>query len=1037
MNITEEMIKAIASPLIYKRGAEYYREGRVHIRSIDESTVKAVADDNEVYNISVSMKEDKITEYFCTCRYYHTMGCTCKHIVAALKLCRKEISKSGESDNDNDTMAEALCHEYEMLRKEKTKINMGFRLNIYTGLDRCGFSLSAKAGIDRMEPITSMSAFISSLMNEDTVNLSKHVKPRLEECAFGENEWKILNILGEILENRQSDNTVREELYVGEQSIKHILPYLRQTECEYRVDGISYPDLRMIEDDPDILVDVSAQNGRINMTVNERGAALTKSGSHFLYEGDIYFTSDEWRKWFMPIYRAVIAARRTQIEFSSANAVSFVMNVLPELRGRRGVVLNGFDKMVVDTRPEFEVFLDKQRAQLAAVIKVHYGSITVSPEGGTNAGGKILVRNTRLEREVMDFFAGFSKVGEKYIADDDDVIFDFINERLEKLKTYASVKCGNVFKVEQKPPLRLKAGYLRDVNLFELGFESELSTDEVMNILYAASAKREYYRADNGVFYKLNFDGVSVPDLINSLEFDERDIKNRKKTVSAYNAFYLSGLKDAGIIDAGEGFDEFIEEIRGIKPKIPPEIDAVLRDYQREGVCWLNQLAVCGFGGILADDMGLGKTLQVIAFAMSVKRTEPVLVVAPSSLTYNWQNEIIKFAPNAKSVIIEGAKAERIARLDEIDGYDFVITSYPLMRRDMELYKKKSFSYFFIDEAQYIKNPGTINAKSVKKIKAGGYFALTGTPVENTLSELWSVFDFVMKGYLYSAREFNSRFSNSIMKDGDRGRIDELRRRIRPFILRRMKKDVLGELPEKIENTVFAAPEPEQKRMYEAFLRAARNEISYMSDMGGENRMRVLGLIMRLRQICCHPKLFKEDYKEDSGKLLLLEELATSAIDAGHRILVFSQFTSMLTIIKERLDKLGITYFYLDGQTHSEERTEMAEKFNKGERDVFLISLKAGGVGLNLVGADMVIHYDPWWNPAVMDQASDRAYRIGQTRAVQVIKLAMKGTIEEQIIKLQDKKRELAEDIIRENSQTLSGLTKEEILEIFFDGQNA
>lgn len=947
-------------------------------------------------------------------------------------MCRKELSKSGESDNDNDRMALEMCREYELLRKEKTKIGMKFRLNIYTGLDRCGFSLSAKAGIDRQEPIVSMSSFINSLMNEDTVNLSKHCKKELRECEFGENEWKILNILGEILENRQSDNTVREELYIGEQSMKRILPYLSKTECEYRVDGILYPDLRILEEDPDILVDISAQNGKINMTVNERGAALTKSGSHFLYDGDIYFASREWRSWFMPIYKAVIAAKRTRIDFDGDNAVNFVMNILPVLKGKQGVVLSGFEEMVVDTKPVFEVFLDKYSNGFSAVVLVRYGTLTLMPGRKTKGNEKkILVRNTRLEEEVLDFFNDFATDGDKYVATDDNIIFDFLSNRLPKLETYAEIKYNGFYKMEENLPLSAKVGYLSDINLFEVSFESELSKDEVIEILHAVSLKKEYYRAKNDVFYSLKFDGMSLPDLVSSLEFDERDIKAGKKQVSEYNAFYLAGLRETGIVEGTEDFNKFIDGIKETKPEIPKEIDKVLRGYQREGVKWLTQLAAYGFGGILADDMGLGKTLQVIAFTMSVKRNEPVLVVAPSSLTYNWQNEIIKFAPDAKSIIVEGSKAERIACLENIDEYDFVITSYPLMRRDMELYKKKEFAFFFIDEAQYIKNPGTINAKSVKKIKAKGYFALTGTPVENSLSELWSVFDFVMKGYLYSAREFNARFQNSIMKEENKTRIEELRRRIQPFILRRMKKEVLTELPEKIENTVYAVLEPEQKKIYEAFLRAARNEIGYMDGINGENRMRVLGMIMRLRQICCHPSLFDSGYRDDSGKLLLFEELVSSAVGAGHRILVFSQFTSMLAIIKERLDNMEISYFYLDGSTKAEERIEMAEKFNNGEREIFLISLKAGGTGLNLVGADMVIHYDPWWNPAVMDQASDRAYRIGQKKAVQVIKLATKGTIEEQIIKLQEKKKELADDIIKENSTFLSNLTKEEILEIF------
>lgn len=1031
MNITEDMIKAISSPIIYKRGVEYYREGRVHIRSIDETSVKAVADDNEIYNVSVCVKDGKITEYFCTCQYYHTMGCSCKHIVAALKLCRKELNDSAEFDNDNDKIAALLCEEYKNKSTEKTKIGMSFRLNIYTSLDRCGFSVGLKSGPDKTENISGISEFIDGIYNAGKINLSRHRKLPTSEYCFGETETAVLDILGEVQDIRQNEHGAREEIYISEHTLKRLIPMLKRLDCEYRIDGSIYPDLRIIKDDPDILVDINAQNSKISMIVNERGTALVRDGSWFLYEGNIYETSKEWQDWFMPIYRTVIAAKRTQIDFTEDNAVDFVTGVLPNVKEKRGVVLNGLEEVVVDKKPIFEIFVDRYKNGISAVPIVHYGSITLIPTQKMKVSEKILVRNLRLEGEVLEFFSDFEQINEKFVTSDDDILFDFLTERIPKLETYANIIYNESFEIEKKIPLKAKAGYLSSINLLEIGFDSELSDKDAAGILKAVALRKPYYRRDDGNFYRLDFDGISLPDFINSLGFNAEDIKNGRKQVSIYNAFYLRGLRDAGLIESNKEFDDFIEGIKNTKAEIPEDIDKVLRGYQRDGVQWLTQLSAYGLGGILADDMGLGKTLQVIAFTMSVKRDKPVLVIAPSSLTYNWQNEIGKFAKGARSIIIEGLKNERAELLEDIDGYDFVITSYPLMRRDMELYKKKEFAYCFIDEAQYIKNPGTINAKSVKKIRAGGYFALTGTPIENSLSELWSVFDFVMKGYLYSYREFTVKFQNGIMKEEDKGKIEELRRKIQPFILRRMKKEVLKELPEKIENTVYTGLEPEQKRLYEAFLKAARNEVMYMSDMSGENRMRILSLLMRLRQICCHPRLFDANFKGESGKLLLFEELVTSGIEAGHRILVFSQFTSMLSIIKESLEKLGISYFYLDGSTHSEERIELAKRFNNGERDVFLISLKAGGTGLNLVGADMVIHYDPWWNPAVMDQASDRAYRIGQKRAVQVIKLAAKGTIEEQIIKLQDKKKELADDIIKENSRLLSGLTKEEILSVF------
>ena len=404
---------------------------------------------------------------------------------------------------------------------------------------------------------------------------------------------------------------------------------------------------------------------------------------------------------------------------------------------------------------------------------------------------------------------------------------------------------------------------------------------------------------------------------------------------------------------------KYIEEIKNIEPVIPSEVSDILRGYQKDGMAWLSQLSYLGFGGILADDMGLGKTLQVIAYIHGIKPEKPTLIVAPSALTYNWLSEINKFTPNAKTIIVDGAKEDREKLIQTISEYEFVITSYPLLRRDIAHYKEFEFSYCFIDEAQHIKNPKTMNARSVKKINAEHKFALTGTPIENSLLELWSIFDFVMPGYLYSAHEFRNRYEMPLVKDGDKMTADSFRARIKPFMLRRMKNDVLNELPEKIENTMYAELTGEQKKMYTSYLALAKNQTLALLGEGGQGKMRILTLLMRLRQICCHPTLFDENYDKDSGKLDLLMELVTNAVESGHRILVFSQFTSMLSIIRESLKNVGIDSFYLDGKTPSYERAELSDRFNGGENNVFLISLKAGGVGLNLTGADTVIHYEP------------------------------------------------------------------------------
>ncbi len=371
--------------------------------------------------------------------------------------------------------------------------------------------------------------------------------------------------------------------------------------------------------------------------------------------------------------------------------------------------------------------------------------------------------------------------------------------------------------------------------------------------------------------------------------------------------------------------------------------------------------------------------------------------------------------------------------MEKLDGADLIITSYALIKRDIEHYANRVFKYCILDEAQNIKNPNTIGAKAVKQIKASGHFALTGTPVENSLTELWSIFDFLMPGYLLNHNRFKSRFETPIVKDNNRAAMEDLRRHISPFVMRRMKKEVLRELPEKIEDKLSCQMTDAQRKLYLAYLLQARKEFQAEVKARGfeKSHIKILSILTRLRQICCHPALFIENYTGGSGKLDLLLEVLQDAIKGGHRILVFSQFTSMLHLIQRELNKAKIGCHYLDGSTPSEERMKLVHSFNAGSDEVFLVSLKAGGTGLNLTGADVVIHCDPWWNPAVEDQATDRAYRIGQKNTVQVIKLISKDSIEEKIYILQEKKRTLIDTVIKPGESFINKMSEEEIRGLF------
>jgi SNF2 family DNA or RNA helicase len=471
-------------------------------------------------------------------------------------------------------------------------------------------------------------------------------------------------------------------------------------------------------------------------------------------------------------------------------------------------------------------------------------------------------------------------------------------------------------------------------------------------------------------------------------------------------------------------------------------LEAVLRPYQKQGVAWLHFLRENGFGGILADEMGLGKTLQTLAFFNSLRDAQsggahsalraPHLIICPTSLVFNWLAEARKFTPELKVLALHGP--ERHAAFARINESALIVTSYALVRRDAERYREFEFDTVVLDEAQHIKNRQTQNAQAVKAVRSRHRLVLTGTPLENSVLDLWSIFDFLMPGYLGSAQDFRERYELPIAKAKDSAAQQRLARRLRPFLLRRLKKDVAAELPARLEQVSYAELTTEQRNIYQQVIEASRKEVLEAVGAQGlaKSRMVVLTALLRLRQVCCDLRLLNlenVDPATASGKLEIFGELLEECLDGGHRVLVFSQFVQMLTLLKERLTAEGIEYCYLDGSTVN--RGAVVERFQKDNAiPVFLISLKAGGVGLNLTGADTVIHFDPWWNPAVEDQATDRAHRIGQTRVVTSYKLITRETVEEKILLLQNRKRELIQATISGEEEFAAALSWDEIQEL-------
>ena len=584
---------------------------------------------------------------------------------------------------------------------------------------------------------------------------------------------------------------------------------------------------------------------------------------------------------------------------------------------------------------------------------------------------------------------------------------------------------------------------LLKINLSEFNF----SPSELAEIMEKYKLRKKYYKLTDGSFIDLEenetLDFLEKLNIDGSLNYE--DLESGELDLPVYRTLYLDKLLKGTSMNVykSKEYKDLINDIQNVNDeyiKIPKGLNATLRRYQEIGYKWLKTLDMYGLGGILADDMGLGKTLQVISLLLDYnensdeKRTS--MVVCPSSLALNWFNEINKFAPTLKTTVIAGNAEERKRLIQKLQDYDIIITSYDLLKRDVDTYTEINYEYKFIiaDEAQYIKNNNTQNFKAIKKIKAQTKFALTGTPIENSLAELWSIFDFSMPGYLYSYRKFKESFETPIIKEEDTYKMSKLKMLIEPFILRRIKEEVLTELPEKTVTVLNSEMEEEQQKLYMSYMSKAREEVENELIASGfeKNQMKILALLMRLRQICCHPKLFIDNYDGGSGKLNQCMEIIKDAVQGNHKILLFSGYTSMFDIIEKELEKEDIKYFKLTGQTKVSERIELVDEFNENnDIKVFLISLKAGGTGLNLIGADMVIHYDPWWNISAENQATDRTYRIGQKRNVQVYKLITKNSIEEKIYELQQKKAKLVDNMLSTNETFISKLSKDEIMDLF------
>ncbi len=720
---------------------------------------------------------------------------------------------------------------------------------------------------------------------------------------------------------------------------------------------------------------------------------------------------------------------------------SFVDKVVPGLRKLGHVHMSqSVASRIVQPQLKARLYLDRVKNRLLAGLEFQYGDIILIPPFEINVqkrgSSHILVRDNDREVQILDLLeqAAFLKTEGGYFLDDEAAEYNFmfhLMPQLEKLvQVYATTAVKERLHTGHAAP-RIAVNVDERTDWLEFRFDMDgIPESEIRNLLKSLEEKRKYYRLSNGALLPLeNKEFQEIIRFMNEVGIRSGDLNGAEGQLPILHGLHLLESRELGsTIKLSKSFRRLLENLRNpdnLDFPIPDSLTDVLRDYQKYGYQWLKTLAHYHFGGILADDMGLGKTLQSITYIVSEleeirKLALPVLIVCPASLVYNWHNEIKKFAPEIQAVILDGTKTERLGALNKASHTDVIITSYPLLRRDINPLAELAFHTLFLDEAQTFKNYASQTSRAVKQIQARHRFALTGTPMENAIQELWSIFDVVFPELFQERSAFNDLAREQVAK------------RIRPFLLRRLKSDVLKELPEKIETLQASELLPDQKKLYAAYLAKLQQEtLKHLDDNDFQNnRIRILAGITRLRQLCCHPALFVDGYTGRSAKFEQLMEIVEECRSAGKRMLIFSQFTKMLELIGRELGYQGVPFFYLDGQTPTSDRLKLCNRFNDGEKDLFLISLKAGGTGLNLTGADTVILYDLWWNPAVEQQAADRAHRIGQKNVVQVIRLVAHGTVENKMYELQMAKKSLIEKVIQPGEEAISSLTEQDIRDI-------
>ncbi len=1029
-----------------------------------EAGVRGTVQDGESsYEVKLMIKGSQVYDYSCSCVEGNSYKGMCPHGRFLWEHFRQGQKQALGRPVSTSQEARTMIREYTnrevaaLVRREEAQV----RLVPVLVLDSKEIRLKFKIGRERFYMLKELTAFVQALETGSLVSYGKHLEFHHSLEAFVPEDRELVILVAELVNlYREHFQQFKKSSYVTVGELRELV--LSRANRD-RFFGIMKGRTLAVERwNTCFQAELVEGPGTLEVTVEKAGrdgirVSIPQETYSFAGEEHFYVGSGRQIRRLGPEETAGMGifleqlsgtGSHRQVEVQERDIPLFYERVLRRILPYSHMVVKDVD--LESYRPQelkAAFFFDSTGpGEITMEPLLSYGDFSFHPVHDDRVPRSVcrdVPGEFRVSQVITRYFSYQDAAGEKLvIREDDDALYRLLKDGIREFMDLGQVHISReAEKLRILPSPRLHVGVEMKGSWLELQVDAEgMGKAELAGILARYSPKKPYYRLKSGEFLALDESGlVTVARLVDALAISRSQLKSGTVRLPGYRALYLDHmLKDSKDISLYRD-QLFKAVVRGMKSvedsdyEIPKALGPVLRGYQKTGFCWLKTLEYYGFGGILADDMGLGKTLQIIAFLVDSRDRQGgvSLVVCPASLVYNWESELRRFAPELKVTVVAGNAASREEALEGWEKADVLVTSYDLLKRDIRLYEGKSFRCQVLDEAQYIKNPATQSARAVKCVTAGTRFALTGTPVENRLGELWSIFDYLMPGFLLEYQRFKREFEIPAIKEGDTRVLETLRRLTGPFILRRLKRDVLKELPEKLETVIWSRAEGEQRRVYQAYALELKQQLESMDgSRGPSENMQILAKLTRLRQLCCDPSLCLEGYRGGSAKLETCIQLVKTAVEGGHKLLLFSQFTSMLEILARRLGREDIAFHMLTGATPGEERLRMAQAFQGDKVPVFLISLKAGGTGLNLTAADMVIHYDPWWNAAAQNQATDRTHRIGQTKQVNVYRLIMKDTIEENILKLQEQKRSLADQIITEGTLSLASLSREELMEL-------